>query len=214
MPIKERARRILWPLVSLRRLFLKKNSYLYNTGWHNSVKHSKPITKDGECLPWMNYPLISFLDERLNKSIVMFEFGSGFSTIYFASKVKEITSIEYDLEWYKKMRESCPKNAKTEYTPVDKSGSYSKSVKKSHIRYDIIVVDGRDRVDCFKEGITQLTDRGVIILDDSQRIDYSESFEHSKRLGFRHINFEGLKPTGFEVERTTIFYKDGNCLGI
>ena len=214
MHIREKMRFLFWPLVSFRRIFLRKDSFLHKTGWYHSVKLSKPLTKEGEPIPWMNYAVISFLDERLNKSLVMFEFGSGYSTLFFASRVKAITSVEYDLAWFEKMKGMCPENAKILFTPVDNSGDYIRSVSSTQLNYDVIMIDGRDRVNCLKAGMKQLSERGVFILDDSHRKAYSEAFKSSVEQGFRHIHFEGLKPTGHEIERTTIFYRDGNCLGI
>ena len=79
---------------------------------------------------------------------------------------------------------------------------------------DLIIIDGRDRLNCLKQAIEALTHNGVIIFDDTQRSKYSQAYEYSKRKGFRSLNFEGLKPTGFEIERTTILYREKNCLGI
>lgn len=93
-------------------------------------------------------------------------------------------------------------------------GSYCRAVVETDQLFDVIIIDGRDRVNCIKQAINKLSDQGVMILDDSARPWYSEAFEHAKSKGFRVISFEGIKPTGASIYRTSIFYRTDNCLGI
>jgi hypothetical protein len=76
------------------------------------------------------------------------------------------------------------------------------------------IVDGRDRMNRIKQSISALSAKGVILLDDSQRERYQEGIDFAKSKGFKALNFEGLKATGTEVDRTTIFYRVGNCFDI
>ena len=64
-------------------LLYTKRSYLKETGYLKSTIESKPCKKDGSPIPWMNYNVISFLEERLNKKLALFEYGCGNSTIFF-----------------------------------------------------------------------------------------------------------------------------------
>ena len=81
-------------------------------------------------------------------------------------------------------------------------------------RYDVVVIDGRDRVNCLKHALERLTPSGVVLLDDSHRPRYAAAHEHAREAGFRSLRLQGLKPRGREIDETTIFYRDGNCLGI
>ena len=78
------------------KLLTDKNYFLHEMGYTQSFIHKKPITKEGEYIPWMNYSIINFLNERLNKLQNIFEYGSGFSTIFYAKKVNSICLLEYD----------------------------------------------------------------------------------------------------------------------
>jgi hypothetical protein len=51
-------------------------------------------------IPWLAFGAIQFLDIYLNKSMRVFEYGSGGSTIYFANKVHTIISAEHDEKWF------------------------------------------------------------------------------------------------------------------
>jgi hypothetical protein len=53
-------------------LIIDKNSYLILTGWYESLKRGYPCNIDGAELPWMNYSIISFLEQRLNKNLSVF----------------------------------------------------------------------------------------------------------------------------------------------
>lgn len=66
-------------------LVYSKRSMLRKLGWVESVRTGKPCRKDGSPIPWMNYSVIQFLDERLNKDLSLFEYGSGNSTMFYAS---------------------------------------------------------------------------------------------------------------------------------
>lgn len=195
-------------------LIADTESYLYTTGWMKSNFHYIPCSRAGDKLPWMNYAVISFLDDRLARDLDMFEFGSGFSTLYYSRLVRHVTSVEYDSAWYDILRPQLPKNVNLIFAALDQDGGYCRTISSENKKFDIIVVDGRDRVNCVKQAINSLTKRGVVILDDSDRKEYREGIEILMRNDFRSITFEGLKPTGTNIESTTIFYRPNNCLDI
>jgi hypothetical protein len=207
-------RKRLWlPLMGYLLVF-RSSSYLRSTGWVESFKSGVPCRNDGSPLPWMNYPVIAFLEERLQKDSSLFEFGSGYSTKFFAQRVKDVTSVEYDIKWFEKLKDNLPANVKLLFREKDIDGNYCRLISEQNRQYDIVVVDGRDRVNCVKTSLKCLTTRGIVILDDSQREKYKSAFEHVAAKGFRVLHWEGIKPTSSRAERTSIIYRDGNCLGI
>ena len=90
--------KILSSLISLRAF-----GYLVDTGWFNSFKSGEPVGNNFEPLPWFTYSFIDFLTERLNNDFDVFEFGSGNSTLFFAKRIKHVTSVEHNVEWYNKL---------------------------------------------------------------------------------------------------------------
>lgn len=196
-------------------LFIKnKSSYLYLTGWMRSLEEGKPVDKDGNQIPWMNYPVLEFLKDRLKSDLHLFEFGSGYSTSFYARLVQTVASVEYEKSWLQFVKETAPKNVKLIYKEKDIDGGYCRVVHSTGQQYDIIIVDGRDRVNCIKQSIKALSERGVVLLDDSQRDRYKEGINYAKENGFRTLDFEGLKPAGSGIDRTTILYRNGNCVKI
>lgn len=201
-------------------LIANRNSYLHHKGWMTSLRDRMPVDAARTPIPWMNYSILSFLDERLRRDQILFEFGSGFSTIYFAQRVKEVVSIEYKEDWYRILKEKVPSNVELVLQTEDVDGDFCRTVARGGRRYDVVIVDARDRVNCVKQSLGHLTDRGVVILDDSHREAYREGIEFAKARGFRALAFEGMKPCGDggpssdPVDRSTVLYRDGNCLGI
>jgi hypothetical protein len=53
-----------------------------------------------EKMPWIALSAVTFLERTINKDMLVYEYGSGGSTLFFASRVKEIVSIEHDQAWH------------------------------------------------------------------------------------------------------------------
>lgn len=200
--------------VAGRRLVGRRGSFLYETGWMQSLRSGQPCRPDGRPIPWMNYAVVALLDERLAGDLDLFEWGSGASTLYFASRVRSVTSVEHDVGWHDRVSRGAPPNARVLFQACDTDGAYCRAIMLEPRRYDVIVVDGRDRVNCLVHGLTALSERGVILLDDAQRERYAPALDHVRGLGFRALPLEGAKPLGNRVRRTVVLYRPGNCLGL
>jgi len=50
-------------------------------------------------IPWITFSAIRFLEKILNREMIVFEYGIGGSTIFFAQRVRKVVSIEHDDEW-------------------------------------------------------------------------------------------------------------------
>lgn len=195
-------------------LLYDPNSYLETTGWKRSIREGHPADKEGKAVPWMNYPTIAFLHARLGNELSMFEFGSGYSTVYFSGLVGSVRSVEYDEYWFSSLKKRLPYNCEIIFVEKDRDGDYCRAIHKIDQAYDLVLVDGRDRVNCIRQSVLRLKNGGVIILDDSDRERYAEGFTHLKNEGFREITIEGIAPMATKRVQSTIFYKDHNCLGI
>ncbi|VUD52254.1 hypothetical protein TDB9533_01593 [Thalassocella blandensis] len=209
----------LFPQVALQwrayhRLIRNPDSYLYLSGWMDSLHKGKPMDHAGNLIPWLNFGFVNFLNDRLQKDLTLFEFGSGFSTHYYAARVLQVTSVEHEKCWYDHVNKDMPANVTLLYRALDKNGDYCQSIHHVKQSYDLVMVDGRDRVNCLKQSVNALTPRGVVLLDDSQRDKYQEGITFMQQQGFRILHFEGMKPKGTGMSRTTVFYRKENCLGI
>lgn len=60
-------------------------------------------------IPWLSPAAIRILDHLLTPHMTGLEYGSGKSTLYFSSRVKELHSIEHFELWYNLVKESLEK---------------------------------------------------------------------------------------------------------
>ncbi len=195
-------------------LLYAKRSYLKESGYIESTISHKPIKRDGSPLPWMNYNIISFFEQRLNKDLSLFEYGCGNSTLFFSNFVQNVVSVECNREWYDYVVKTLRDNVELILCDPFDSETYSKIIQQQGRKFDVVVVDAEDRVNCLINAQQSLTDKGVMILDDSKGEDSRSVIEHLLKQGFNKLDFEGLKPGRTRGYQTTIFFKNGNCFGI
>lgn len=110
------------------------------------------------------------LDQLLKPNMTIGEMGSGYSTIYFAGKVLNVVSVESDRYWYEFLKKKKIDNLKLFY--VTQKSKYTKKIFQMYKKYDLIIVDGKFRKECF-ENSWKYSKRGTwIVLDDTNRIEY------------------------------------------
>ncbi|MCB9361658.1 MAG: FkbM family methyltransferase [Flavobacteriales bacterium] len=192
---------------------LKKSGYLFDQGWFYSFKAKKPIDKENNPIPWMTYSFIDFISSRLNSNMKIFEYGSGNSTLWWSKRVKTIVSCEHDKLWYNSLLNDLPENVTLEYKEV-KNGNYARKISEYVNEFDIIIIDGRDRISCAKNSLLALKKDGIIIWDNSDRKEYQEGYNFLTSQGFKRIDFIGLGPINVMPWATSVFYKSDNCLNL
>jgi len=152
--------------------------------------------------PWTSPASIEIFKALLTKNMKGFEYGSGGSTIFFASKVKELISIEHNKEWYEHISNRLVtegvKNVTYQFFDKENDEDYTEETiniggqnlqhkfQKDFYRYvnsinqfdnetfDFIVVDGRARIDCVVRSINKLKSGGLLIVDNSERDRYQK----------------------------------------
>ena len=220
-PVNKGIFRKIWPwlwirIITCRLLLHRKTGYLISIGWERTLLYGFPCDKDGKPIPWMNYPVITFLRQRLALEHRLFEYGSGYSTLFYIERVGSVVSVEYDPQWGSRIASRIGARAQLLYCPKDIDGRYCRMIHEAGVEFDVVVVDGADRINCFREALLVLSRRGVVIVDDAHRARaYAPIFDMAREAGFRHLFFEGMKPGGYgELVSTAIFYRDNNCFVI
>lgn len=195
-------------------LSLGFKGYLAEKGWFKAFETKSSVDFNGDPIPWVTYSFIDFIKERITKQHDVFEFGSGNSTLFYSKYAKHVSAVEHDKEWYEKCKNTNLENAALIYCTLEAGGEYCKSAITTGKKFHMIIVDGRDRVNCCKQAIHALTADGVIILDDTERPKYQEAILFLKEKGFKHIAFTGMAPGLIYAKSTSIFYKSANCMDI
>ena len=193
---------------------LYRRGYLYDTGWFQSHRQKASVDRNGEPIPWMTYPSLTFLEERLKREFVVFEYGSGNSTLWWANRCNHVISCEHDADWYAQVLTRIPENVELKHVSLELAGEYSRFIGQYRREFDIIVIDGRDRVQCIRNSFDALKEDGVLILDNSDVEEYEPGLALMHDLGMKRIDFSGPGPITTAGWRTSIFYRDVNCLGI
>jgi hypothetical protein len=219
--VKKKYRRVLYRLLPSRLLVPwlllwggSRATLLRAAGFGRSIRLMRPVDAQNHPLPLMPYTIIRLLQERLDKSMDILEFGAGFSTLFFMSRVGTVTSIEHHAGWIAQLQPQLEANVTLVPTSLDSADLYTAFLTNNQKRFDFILVDGRHRVESFRRALPHLNESGVIVLDDSDRERYAEVHAIAGRAGFRSLEIFGHKPTSLDLHCTTLFYREGNCLRI
>ena len=167
-------------------------------------------------VPWFSLSAIHFLDSFITKSMNVFEYGSGGSTVYFSNRAKSVTSTEDNEEWLKrvqaKLAASGITNVDLQYRPFEfrhaeefERSEYLLSIPER--AFDIIVVDGMEkdvlvRPTCFRHAETRIREGGIIIVDDSWR--YPELRHTNRAKSWREFRSTGPCRPG--VTSTDVYF--------
>lgn len=136
----------------------------------------------------------SFLKKHILPEHAVLEYGSGSSTKQIAALCKTILSIEHDSSWFETVIKDLPKNAKIllkvpdlPYNEGGHDGTYEQfesyvTAPLEHGTFDIILIDGRARIECAKfiKNVSN-NDTIVFIHDFSSRVEnhsYKEIFSY------------------------------------
>ena len=84
-------------------------SYLLRQGWFHSLS-GESRDADGP-VPWVTYPAASMLKRIISPSSKVFEYGCGYSTMWWRKMVASVVSVEHDLNWILRIRPELPEGA-------------------------------------------------------------------------------------------------------
>jgi hypothetical protein len=192
------------------RLLTARNSYLKCTGWIRTLGTFVAEDASGHPIPWMSYPAIDFIEARLTKSMRLFEYGSGYSTLWFAARVGSVDCVEHNPDWSRAIQSRLPSNARVS----QRMGDDYVSASSHSPPYDVVVIDGIERVACALASVQNLSPGGVFIWDDADRGTYEPGMKALRDRGFRRIDFRGLAAINAAPKTTAVLYRPDNVFEI
>jgi len=161
-------------------------------------------------IPWYTYPCIEFLNNLDLSKKNIFEYGSGNSSIYFLTKGAYVTSVEDDLDWFKKI-----KNYKEGHNLIFEENKNEYISKVSIKNFDIVVIDGSYRFECAKFTVSEIKSNKIspslIIFDNSDWYENSINLI-DKELGWERVDFYGFGPINNYTWVTSIYFNPTNNL--
>ena len=111
-------------------------------------------------MPLLTYPCFEYINSIDWSGAKVFEYGSGFSTLWWRENGADVYGVEDNDEWHR--------NIRNENTVLEKNlNEYPYVIERFHHKFDVIVLDGKRRYDCAKLSLSKLNKGGMIILDNS-----------------------------------------------
>jgi predicted O-methyltransferase YrrM len=167
--------------------------------WRRSlIQEATPVSDEQ---PWITFDAIQYLEEKVQSSYKIFEFGGGGSTLFFLKRCQEVVTVEHDAAWFfllKKLVEDKqlnhwvgrlvePEQGELVESPSASNPDHYSSDEAKDVNYkkyaslidsypddyfDIVLVDGRSRPACIKHAAPKLRKGGLIVLDNADRSYY------------------------------------------
>jgi len=179
----------------------------------------------------LTFDAVDELLKRLPPNPLVFEYGSGGSTLFWLKRGARCTSIEHDAQWYALMRSRLGDSDRLDYrlVPPDpanadddpanprayRSGDnvFARHMFRNYARqigafpnehFDVVLVDGRARPACLMHAAPKVKRGGVLILDNAER-EYYTAKTGEYLHDFTRRKFFGVGPTTRTMWRTDIY---------
>jgi hypothetical protein len=178
---------------------------LFQYGWLRAWWEVKPIDRNGNPLPWLTYPAIDFISQFDFSQSSVFEWGSGYSTLWWAKRAKAVTSVESG-PWGEKMAMVVPTAVEYIRTPFAIEAELAAFAHHPTKQFDVIVIDnhGPFRWRCAELAANRLAEGGMILLDNSDHCLKATKLLRDR--GFNEIDFTGFAPSNNYAHTTSIFF--------
>lgn len=177
-------------------------------GIERSIDERVCEDRDGNPIPWYTYPAIEYLAQFDYRNKKVFEYGCGNSSLFWASRAETVTSIEDNLDWFAKWEKEFDR-VNLDVRWRDEGEAYEQAIFEDGCRYDVIVVDGKRRAECATAAVKALAAGGMVILDDSDRINTSKEYVKAvavlKEADLIQVDFYGFCPMNCYSKNTSLF---------
>lgn len=218
-------KRVIFSTVKV--LFKYKDDRKHLAEWYKTLEKGRSPLTDGS--PFITYSAAAWLEQYLDKTKKVFEYGSGGSTMWLASRVGYLHSIEHNQDWAnivtEKLQAAKYDHCRLTYAPsadITTPVKYELGSNTTHGTdhkdfseyvqaidqyedgyFDLVIVDGRARISCIKQALSKVKKGGYIMLDDSQRPRYTPAFEYLSQ--YKHQDFRGISPYKEKVYTSTVW---------
>jgi|GEM_PF-5353026 len=147
-------------------------------------------------MPWFAREAIPFIEKNLKPDYIGFEWGSGRSTVWFAKRIKHITSVEGRESWHNEVKKMLKKenienkvdlrlakiSNEHNYSPIEVNNYVSQIDNFKKFSLDVVTVDGHCRIPCLKNCLEKIKPGGMLILDNSDLPEFNEFHKIMKNI--------------------------------
>jgi hypothetical protein len=184
-----------------------RNFRLLNAGYGHfrTMRQHASVDRYGNPIPWYTYPAIEYVKQLDLSQRVIFEYGAGYSSLYYASRCKRIISVEDNPEWYQVIKPKAPPNC--EILCPETQEQYVRAIDSFPGSFDIIIIDGSHRELCCQAAVDRVKDTGMIILDNSDMLPDCVRVLAKKQ--FIQVDMVGFGPENGYLWATSFFLSRG-----
>ncbi len=123
------------PLVQLQR------GLLFQYGWLKSWWRRRPVDTAGKPLPWLTYPAIDFISQFDFSDASVFEWGSGYSTLWWAERCRRIVTVESNVKWVAYIKPLLPTAVEFIVSSFDVEAEVAALTGLTERHFDVFVID-------------------------------------------------------------------------
>ncbi len=116
-------------------------------------------------IPWLSPRAVEYFESLLTPDMRVLEHGSGGSTLWLASRVESVVSIEQDQDWVGAVKNQAPQNVQVLMT-----------LPEFEQPYDLLLIDGEpleDRKKYLSSAPILVLSGGIVVLDNANRPQYA-----------------------------------------
>jgi predicted O-methyltransferase YrrM len=142
--------------------------------------------------PWLTPAANEILISLLRETDIGLEFGSGISTLWFAKRIRHLTSVEHNQIWYGKVQQMLMERHQDNVDyhlavkdKVDEEGDQSAYVRQverfAPSSLDFVLVDGIYRDFCALKVLDLLRPGGILVIDNVNKSLPGDSYAPNSR---------------------------------
>ncbi len=182
----------------------------YQDRWRESRREGRTALADRQ--PWLTFPAVDWLEARCFEGMRVFEWGSGGSTLFLLDRDASVTSIEHDRLWSDRVKSELGHAPTIDHRWIPAQGGsfrdYVAAIREFPDDYfDLVLIDGRARVDCLEISVSKIKPGGAILFDNAERPRYAQAVEMTRESALRdweEILLPGPTPYFWGSHSTTI----------
>lgn len=182
------------------------------------MRQNKPIDETGSPRPWYPYAALEWLLPRIQKTDSVFEFGAGYSTVWYGQNAARVIAVEHNSGWLEKVRTMVGPNVTLLHREIrgnevtsDGPSVYCAAIEEHPAgSFEVIVIDGMERVRCAYLAPQFLRDDGIIVFDNSDRPGFKPAIDYLHKCGFGRVDFYGFVAQAGTRNCTSVFGRFGS----
>ncbi len=170
-------------------------------GHFRTMRERASVDREGRPLPWYTYPAIEFVKQLDFSNRDIFEYGAGYSSLFYAARCRRITSVEDNRRWFETIRPRAPANCEILWAATPEA--YGGAILQYPHAFDVVIIDGSYREQCCVPALQKLKPGGMIILDNSDH--HKECVAILAQADLIQVDMAGFGPQNGYVWATSFF---------